>query len=84
MRPRSHNEWAALHSTQCFHTVEWVLKVKELNGIDDLQSLFDQANDDIAAQNRIMQRADAYCLNDPTCPFHDQGKGSVIKVSHVS
>ena len=57
--------------------------INELNITNNPKSLFDQANDDIAAQNRIMQRADAYCLNDTTCPFYSQGKGSVIKVCRI-
>ncbi|RDL37041.1 Uncharacterized protein BP5553_04474 [Venustampulla echinocandica] len=43
------------------------------------RSLLAQAQDDIAASNRLMLRADAYCQNDPTCPFHTQGQGSVLK-----
>ncbi|RFU28898.1 hypothetical protein B7463_g7452, partial [Scytalidium lignicola] len=43
------------------------------------RSFFQQAQDDIAATNRLMQRADAYCLNDASCPFHGKGKGSVLK-----
>ncbi|KAJ6592391.1 hypothetical protein B0H19DRAFT_1010092 [Mycena capillaripes] len=33
----------------------------------------------VAAANRLVQRADAFCLTDPTCPFHGQGNGSVVK-----
>ncbi|KAJ7136870.1 Alpha/Beta hydrolase protein [Mycena epipterygia] len=33
----------------------------------------------VAAANRLLLRADAFCLTDPTCPFHGQGNGSVIK-----
>ncbi|KAJ7908981.1 hypothetical protein B0H13DRAFT_2494561 [Mycena leptocephala] len=33
----------------------------------------------IAAANRLVQRADAFCLTDPTCPFYGQGNGSVVK-----
>ncbi|KAJ7676684.1 hypothetical protein DFH06DRAFT_612669 [Mycena polygramma] len=33
----------------------------------------------IGAANRLVQRADAFCLNDPACPFHGQGNGSVVK-----
>ncbi|KAJ6493455.1 hypothetical protein C8R45DRAFT_1095947 [Mycena sanguinolenta] len=32
-----------------------------------------------AAANRLVQRADAFCQNDPTCPFFGQGNGSVIQ-----
>ncbi|KAJ6628081.1 alpha/beta-hydrolase [Mycena sp. CBHHK59/15] len=35
--------------------------------------------DQIAAANRLVLRADAFCLTDPTCPFHGQGNGSVVK-----
>ncbi|KIM77254.1 hypothetical protein PILCRDRAFT_12233 [Piloderma croceum F 1598] len=31
------------------------------------------------AINRLLIRADVYCLNDSTCPFHSQGKGSVVQ-----
>lgn len=34
----------------------------------------------VADANRLVQRADAFCLTDPTCPFHGQGNGSVVKV----
>ncbi|KAJ7350056.1 hypothetical protein DFH08DRAFT_807377 [Mycena albidolilacea] len=33
----------------------------------------------VGAANRLVQRADAFCLADPTCPFHGQGNGSVVK-----
>lgn len=32
---------------------------------------------------RLLLRADAYCLNDTTCPFHSQGKGAVIQVFYL-
>ncbi|KAJ7168306.1 Alpha/Beta hydrolase protein [Mycena crocata] len=35
--------------------------------------------DQIVAINRLLLRADAFCMNDPACPFHGQGKGSVVK-----
>ncbi|KAJ7513156.1 Alpha/Beta hydrolase protein [Mycena galericulata] len=35
--------------------------------------------DQVAAINRLLLRADAFCLTDPTCPFHGQGNGSVVK-----
>ena len=57
--------------------------INELNFTNNPKNLFDQANDDIAAQNGIMQRVDAYCLNDTTCPFYSQGEGSVIKVCPI-
>lgn len=37
----------------------------------------------IKASNRLLLRADAYCLYDETCPFHSQGKGAVIEVSFL-
>ncbi|KAJ7602925.1 hypothetical protein B0H17DRAFT_1222657 [Mycena rosella] len=41
----------------------------------------DMVTDQVAAANRLLLRADAFCLTDPTCPFHGQGNGSVVKVS---
>jgi hypothetical protein len=35
----------------------------------------------MVAVNRGLLRADAYCQNNASCPFHSKGKGSVIKVS---
>ncbi|KAF7342619.1 hypothetical protein MSAN_02018700 [Mycena sanguinolenta] len=32
-----------------------------------------------AAVNRLVQRADAFCQTDPTCPFYGQANGSVIQ-----
>ncbi|KAE9401104.1 hypothetical protein BT96DRAFT_880708 [Gymnopus androsaceus JB14] len=31
----------------------------------------------VKAYNRLLLRADAYCLNDTTCPFHSLGKGAI-------
>ncbi|KAJ7167109.1 hypothetical protein C8R46DRAFT_1096069, partial [Mycena filopes] len=39
----------------------------------------DMVTDQIAAANRLVLRADAFCLTDPTCPFHGQGNGSVVQ-----
>ncbi|KAJ7798985.1 hypothetical protein B0H14DRAFT_3886271 [Mycena olivaceomarginata] len=39
----------------------------------------DMITPQVADANRLVQRADAFCLTDPTCPFHGQGNGSVIK-----
>ncbi|KAJ7686265.1 hypothetical protein B0H17DRAFT_1013620 [Mycena rosella] len=39
----------------------------------------DMVTDQVAAENRLLLRADAFCLTDPTCPFHGQGNGSVVK-----
>lgn len=47
----------------------------------DVQSLFDQANSGILANNRALLRSDAYCQNDPGCPLRSEGKGSVPKVN---
>jgi hypothetical protein len=35
----------------------------------------------MAAANRALLRADAYCQNNKSCPFNSQGKRSVPKVS---
>ncbi|KAJ7828741.1 hypothetical protein B0H14DRAFT_3873220 [Mycena olivaceomarginata] len=39
----------------------------------------DMITPQVADANRLVQRADAFCLTDPTCPFHGQGNGSVVK-----
>ncbi|KAJ7167096.1 Alpha/Beta hydrolase protein [Mycena filopes] len=39
----------------------------------------DMVTDQIAAANRLVLRADAFCLTDPSCPFHGQGNGSVVQ-----
>ena len=49
-----------------------------------IQSIFNQSQYDIAAANRALLRADAYCQNNASCPFHNQGKGSIPKVSWQS
>ncbi|KAJ7460970.1 Alpha/Beta hydrolase protein [Mycena galericulata] len=36
-------------------------------------------DDQMTAINRLLERSDAFCLTDPTCPFYGQGKGSVVK-----
>ncbi|KAJ7871043.1 hypothetical protein B0H13DRAFT_2350109 [Mycena leptocephala] len=43
----------------------------------------DMVTDQAAAANRLLLRADAFCLTDPTCPFHGQGNGSVVKAWHT-
>ncbi|TVY51007.1 putative hydrolase [Lachnellula cervina] len=43
------------------------------------RSMYDQVQDSVAAMNRVMLRADAYCQNNASCPFHSAGKGSVVK-----
>ncbi|KAK7043406.1 Alpha/Beta hydrolase protein [Favolaschia claudopus] len=42
-------------------------------------SFQDMVKFQVAAANRVLQRADAFCLNDTSCPFYGQGNGSVIK-----
>ncbi|KAJ7232040.1 alpha/beta hydrolase fold-domain-containing protein [Mycena haematopus] len=39
----------------------------------------DMVTAQVAAINRLLLRADAFCLEDTSCPFHGQGKGSVVK-----
>ncbi|KAJ7063524.1 hypothetical protein C8F01DRAFT_1133353 [Mycena amicta] len=39
----------------------------------------DMITHQMAAINRLLYRADAFCLNDTSCPFYGQGKGSVVK-----
>ncbi|KAK7036061.1 Alpha/Beta hydrolase protein [Favolaschia claudopus] len=39
----------------------------------------DMVTAQVAAINRLLLRADAFCLQDTSCPFHGQGKGSVVK-----
>ncbi|KAF7359014.1 hypothetical protein MSAN_01242100 [Mycena sanguinolenta] len=39
----------------------------------------DMVTDQVAAINRLLLRADAFCVEDTSCPFHGQGKGSVVK-----
>ncbi|KAJ6493437.1 hypothetical protein C8R45DRAFT_989775 [Mycena sanguinolenta] len=41
--------------------------------------LQDLVTTQVAAVNRLVQRADAFCHTDPTCPFYGQGNGSVIQ-----
>ncbi|KAF7314953.1 hypothetical protein MIND_00009300 [Mycena indigotica] len=38
----------------------------------------DMITDQVAAINRLLLRADAFCMIDPSCPFHSQGKGGVV------
>jgi pimeloyl-ACP methyl ester carboxylesterase len=46
----------------------------------DTQPYQDMVTSQVAAANRLVQRSDAFCLTDPTCPFYGQGNGSVVKV----
>ncbi|KAJ7263633.1 hypothetical protein B0H12DRAFT_1012205 [Mycena haematopus] len=41
--------------------------------------LQDMVTFQVGAVNRLVQRADAFCHTDPTCPFYGQGNGSVVK-----
>ncbi|KAJ7511143.1 hypothetical protein B0H11DRAFT_1789361 [Mycena galericulata] len=42
-------------------------------------SFQDMVTHQVVAINRLLLRADAFCLTDPTCPFYDQGNGSIVK-----
>ena len=42
------------------------------------QPFQDMITNQVAAINRLLLRADAFCIIDPTCPFHAQGKGAVV------
>jgi hypothetical protein len=46
----------------------------------DVKPFQDMVTDQAAAANRLLLRADAFCLTDPACPFYGQGNGSVVKV----
>ncbi|KAJ7722915.1 hypothetical protein B0H14DRAFT_2642033 [Mycena olivaceomarginata] len=35
----------------------------------------------VGTANRLVQHTDAFCLTDPTCPFHRLGNSSVVKMS---
>ncbi|KAJ7692912.1 hypothetical protein B0H17DRAFT_933686 [Mycena rosella] len=37
-----------------------------------------------AALDRSLVRSDAYCVNDPACPLHSQGKGSVLQAFNTA
>ncbi|KAJ7118768.1 Alpha/Beta hydrolase protein [Mycena epipterygia] len=39
----------------------------------------EMVTDQIVAINRLLLRADAFCMTDKACPFYGQGKGSVVK-----
>jgi hypothetical protein len=38
----------------------------------------------VKSANRLLLRADAFCMYDPTCPFHAEGKGAIVKVCVLS
>jgi hypothetical protein len=68
--------------TQLFHTVLYeVLHPSCCQHTDratqDLKSL---VKFQVGAVNCLVQHSDAFCLTDPSCPFHGQGNGTVIKV----
>ncbi|KAF7976114.1 hypothetical protein HWV62_7549 [Athelia sp. TMB] len=57
------------------HVENFVLDAILPRGISNV----DLATSQISAVNRLLLRADAYCLNDTSCPFHAEGKGSIPK-----
>ncbi|KAK5118743.1 hypothetical protein LTR85_007949 [Meristemomyces frigidus] len=40
-------------------------------------SFLDNIKYDIIAANRVLLRADAFCQNNASCPFHNEGKGGI-------
>ncbi|KAI0376119.1 hypothetical protein F5Y04DRAFT_293194 [Hypomontagnella monticulosa] len=52
------------------------------SGIPYGMSLFDKAQAHVSSINRALLRADAYCQNEPSCPFRNEGVGSVPKAVH--
>ncbi|KAI0835936.1 hypothetical protein F5Y06DRAFT_114052 [Hypoxylon sp. FL0890] len=52
------------------------------SGVPYGMTLFDKAQAQVSSGNRALLRADAYCQNDPSCPFHSEGTGSVPKAVH--
>lgn len=57
------------------HVGRFVMDAILAHGLSNLEFVVAQ----VAAANRLLLRADAYCIYDPNCPFHSQGKGSVVK-----
>ncbi|KAI1412062.1 hypothetical protein F5Y13DRAFT_180412 [Hypoxylon sp. FL1857] len=51
-------------------------------GVPYGMTVFDRAQAQINSGNRALLRADAYCQNDPSCPFHSEGVGGVPKAVH--
>ncbi|KAF4628966.1 hypothetical protein G7Y89_g9180 [Cudoniella acicularis] len=49
------------------------------NKLMKLKPFVQLVQDQIAGTNRLMQRADAYCLNNASCPFYGKGKGTVLE-----
>jgi hypothetical protein len=83
MQRATRNVSTDLSLTQLFHTVLYdVLHPYCFQHADrvnqDLKSL---VKFQVGAANHLIQRSDAFCLTDPSCPFHGQSNGSVIKVS---
>jgi hypothetical protein len=54
-----------------------VINFKRLNYF---KSSFDRVQDSIAALNRGILRADAYCQNNSSCPWHSNGTGIIPTV----
>lgn len=48
-----------------------------------LKDNFHLVDQQIIDVNRLLLRSDAFCINDPTCPFHTEGKGSVPQVQSL-
>ncbi|KAJ7208519.1 hypothetical protein GGX14DRAFT_633281 [Mycena pura] len=44
-----------------------------------MQLFQDTVTDQVAAINRLLLRADAFCMTDTACPFHSAGKGGIVK-----
>ncbi|KAF7976223.1 hypothetical protein HWV62_7242 [Athelia sp. TMB] len=57
------------------HMGNFIIDAIYPRGITNLELVTAQAQ----AANRLLLRADAYCMNDTTCPFNVNGKGSVPK-----
>ncbi|KAI0096815.1 hypothetical protein F4776DRAFT_677065 [Hypoxylon sp. NC0597] len=51
-------------------------------GVPYGMTLFDRAQAHVSSGNRALLRADAYCQNHPSCPFHSEGVGSIPKAVH--
>ncbi|OAA53447.1 protease [Niveomyces insectorum RCEF 264] len=49
------------------------------SGVPFGMSLFDEAQAHVLSGDRALLRADAFCQNDPSCPFYSEGAGSVPK-----
>ncbi|KAH0846036.1 alpha/beta-hydrolase [Fonsecaea pedrosoi] len=71
----SYGSYRALQFAQTYpHSVgRFVLDAVVPHGVCPAQ----QAEHEMAAANRVLLRADAYCQNNSSCPFSGAGKGSV-------